>query len=214
MNAIKTKVKMSKLQATLIWEFATYRWHAYAYEGYMEGECFEKIDIEWANSEFNNNNPIAKVHIIRIPYDKNPRNQNLFNGCWDTVTRLNDECGELAVITDTIFGADTSITKRIREQLTKNDLYYIARIQVIPELRGFGFGADILKNLHQILAIHAREDNPVMVLIPSAFEFKELTREYEEMLGRLISWYMRNGFTLAGEAFGQEVLVLEKSLPK
>lgn len=32
--------QMAKAQAKQIWASATYRWHAYAYEGYMEGECF------------------------------------------------------------------------------------------------------------------------------------------------------------------------------
>lgn len=196
----KTETAMSKKQAKQIWASATYKWQANTCDTTFRRNDYRKFTIKW---EIPSSDAIAKVQIIRVP----------FNGCWESVSKMLDGADDLRIVGSCLFPSNNTInTEKIAKQLTKSNLYYIAKIYVAPEFRGCGIGADILKNLHRILAIHTREENPVVVLIPAAIEFRGYTQEWYKMTKRLKLWYVRNGFTLAGEGFGTGVFVLRKSI--
>lgn len=213
-DAIRKEAPLTETEARRIWASSVYRWHAYAYEGFMTCEELEEITIEWQRTD--NEDTIASVHITRIPYEGNPRTQWLFEKHRNMKTWMDDESGDLAVIAECIFDTDTGITREIRKQLTENDLYYVGKIHVIPELRDSGFGTYILKNLHQILAVHAKEANPVVMLIPSAIEYERPyehhSEEWHKMTDRLTAWYRRNGFVCVKGYYGKDAFVLKESL--
>lgn len=152
-----------------------------------------RIDFYYFDED-GNEVPVGHINIQRIASSMRKFNNRMLGSDYDTLTWMDDESLELSETAMIMQYSTTSISADMFASLSYGDLYYIYRIYIEKQFRGFGIGSYIMRRLYRIVQMCAHEESPILLLRAFPIEEKFMSEQWESSQKRLMAWYEKVGF--------------------